>query len=200
MPDPEASTVKWKYVWIAIAVYVALLGGYAWFAWGLSDVSKGGLFGDAFGAFNAAFSGLGFIGLAFTIFLQHRQLKMQSEELRLQREELTLTRGELQRTAKAQEETEKALRSQLRVMALSSRLSALTLLIKEEELHLRHHHEMRDIESLTTETLGKHLQSAQERLNTGRHLQGDYCLRTNLLDLIEFRKDLKKIYDDLRGI
>jgi hypothetical protein len=193
-------TRQWKIVCGGIVAYVAVLFAYAWFAWCLASGTKGGLFGDAFGAFNAAFSGLGFFGLAFAIYLQHEQLKLQQIELRLQREELSLTREQLTRSAQAQEETEKALRTQLRVMALSSRLTASTLLIKEEVSHLREHHQMMQVESVTTWALEQKLNEVQTRLDANQAQQGDHCLRANLTDLISLRRDLKAIHDELRTI
>jgi hypothetical protein len=60
------------------------------------DGTRSGQFGDAFGAINALFSGLAFVGLVFAILLQRIELK-------LQREELTETRIELAGSRKAQE-------------------------------------------------------------------------------------------------
>jgi hypothetical protein len=77
-----------------------------------------GTFGDSFGAFNAYFTGLAFLGVIYTVLLQTRQVEMQAEELRLQREELKETRGELKRTADAQT-------NQLRLMAMVAELEAL---------------------------------------------------------------------------
>ena len=57
-----------------------------------------GEFGDMFGAVNTLFSGLAFLGVIITVW-------MQSEELRLQRKELESTRAELERSASAQEKT-----------------------------------------------------------------------------------------------
>lgn len=57
-----------------------------------------GTFGDMFGAINALFSGLAFVGIIYAIILQKR-------ELMLQRLELESTRVELKRSAEAQEKT-----------------------------------------------------------------------------------------------
>ncbi len=49
---------------------------------------KAGEVGDIFGFSNALFSGLAFLGLIVTIFMQNKELKMQREELELQRKEM----------------------------------------------------------------------------------------------------------------
>jgi hypothetical protein len=46
-----------------------------------------GTFGDMFGAVNALFSGLAFVGLIYTILLQREDLKLTQDELRGQKEE-----------------------------------------------------------------------------------------------------------------
>lgn len=67
------------------------------------DESRCGAFGDQFGAANALFSGLAFVGLIYTIMLQRKDLKMQRHELCLQRKELEMTRDEMKRQTEQQE-------------------------------------------------------------------------------------------------
>jgi hypothetical protein len=50
-----------------------------------------GAFGDIFGATNALFSGLAFLGLIYTIYLQREDLKQNMVELRLNRQETAAT-------------------------------------------------------------------------------------------------------------
>lgn len=52
--------------------------------------TKGGTFGDSFGALNALFSGFAFAGIIYTIFLQKQELKLQRKELRQTREEFII--------------------------------------------------------------------------------------------------------------
>lgn len=59
----------------------------------------------AYSALEALFSGLAFLGLLSTIWIQR-------QELRLQRHELVQTREEMRRQAEAQEKTERALHAQ----------------------------------------------------------------------------------------
>jgi hypothetical protein len=57
--------------------------------------NEAGVFGDAFGAVNALFSGLALAGVIVAIFLQRIELRYQREELGLTREELHGQREEL---------------------------------------------------------------------------------------------------------
>ena len=71
------------------------------------DENERGTFGDQFGAVNALFSGLAFVGLIYTIILQRHDLKLQRRDLRLQREELALTRKEMEeQTAEFEKQNE----------------------------------------------------------------------------------------------
>lgn len=53
-----------------------------------------GLFGDMFGASNALFTGLSFVGVIIAILLQRQELKLQRKELELTRKEMEQTRDE----------------------------------------------------------------------------------------------------------
>lgn len=66
---------------------------------------KSGTFGDTFGAVNAIFSGLAFVGLIYALLLQKNQLE-------LQRQDLILTRNELAETRKEFKEQNKTLKKQ----------------------------------------------------------------------------------------
>ena len=80
-------------------------------------------FGDMFGGINTLFSGLAFLGVIITIYLQ-------KTELEYQRAELSETKVELERTAKAQENTEKALRSQVESSLIAAKINALKYLME----------------------------------------------------------------------
>lgn len=76
------------------------LNGFVGMLLGLSDA---GTFGDQFGAVNSLFSGLAFVGLIYTIFLQRnsieqqrQSIELQREDLKNQQEELRLNRNELE--------------------------------------------------------------------------------------------------------
>lgn len=59
--------------------------------WGLTaDEGKRGTFGDMFGAANALFTGLSFVGLIVTILLQRKDLNIQREELQKQTESIKI--------------------------------------------------------------------------------------------------------------
>ncbi|CAD0220328.1 putative phage abortive infection protein [Chryseobacterium sp. JV274] len=53
-----------------------------------------GLFGDMFGASNALFTGLSFVGVIIAILLQRQELQLQRNELELTRKEMEQTRDE----------------------------------------------------------------------------------------------------------
>src|SRR5690349_19771514 len=54
-----------------------------------------GIFGDMFGAVNALFSGLAFVGFLYTILLQRADLKLQKHEHDLSRVEMAAQREQL---------------------------------------------------------------------------------------------------------
>lgn len=58
---------------------------------------EGGSIGDQFGAVNALFSGLAFVGLIVTLIMQRDELGLQREELGLQREETKITNATLKK-------------------------------------------------------------------------------------------------------
>lgn len=76
-----------KAIWIGLAVVGAWLLSwlllYCTFGYG-EDAAQ---FGDMFGATNALFSGLAFVGVIYAIVLQRKELKLQRSELRQTREE-----------------------------------------------------------------------------------------------------------------
>jgi len=110
-----------RYVWFS-AILVSLVF-ILWMLWGivvyftLPEWSQKGQAGDLFGGINALFAGLAFAGVIFTVFLQTR-------ELALQRQELEQTREELRRAAEAQESTQAGINEQVKLLALSTYLSA----------------------------------------------------------------------------
>jgi hypothetical protein len=69
----------------------------------IPDSEKRGQFGDQFGAINALFSGLAFLGLIVTIAFQTRDLRLQTEALQLQIKEFSEQKEETKRSAEAQE-------------------------------------------------------------------------------------------------
>lgn len=98
-----------------VGLYIGLTIAVLWLltpiltAHWLSSWSERGNFGDAFGSFNALFSGLAFAAVALTLYLQQEQVMLQRRELIAQRLELRYTRAELQRSAEAQERAQEAL-------------------------------------------------------------------------------------------
>ena len=108
------------------------------FIWGVSAIlilfyldnwSDRGTFGDLFGAVNALFSGLAFVGLIYTILLQRKDLQFQKNEI-------ALNRNELKKSAKAQEKSEEALHEQVNQMKITSKLNALNTIINYYNLQI----------------------------------------------------------------
>jgi len=118
--------MKISHLIIGILVVPTLLAIYYFLAQvGFYDLATRGQFGDTFGGANSLFSGLAFLGIIYTIFLQRK-------ELSLQREELELTRKELKRTAEAQEKSEKALSKQAESLKITAKLNGLSSLLDFE--------------------------------------------------------------------
>ncbi|MFC5455358.1 hypothetical protein [Prosthecobacter fluviatilis] len=112
---PTAEQLKRAAIWgIVIIVALWALSGFL-ITWGSSNP---GTFGDMFGAVNALFSGLAFLGVIFAIVLQYQELKEQRMEIELSRI--------------AQQESAKALTAQLRAAETRSRLDSLNLLIEAQ--------------------------------------------------------------------
>lgn len=88
--------------------------------------------GDMFGANNALFSGLALVGIIYTIYLQH-------EELKLQRNELKLTRLELKRSAEAQEKSQVSAQEQANALSYTAMLNTLNTLINSTIMQLEPH-------------------------------------------------------------
>ncbi len=99
-----------------IAIFLVYFFLVRYFLPGWAESSQ---FGDMFGGLNTFFSGLAFLGIIYTIFLQR-------EELHLQRKELELTRKELKRTAEAQEKSEEALSRQATSLKITAKLNGLS--------------------------------------------------------------------------
>jgi DNA-binding protein H-NS len=81
----EKATIRaWAFVAGGAVVIVLLLN------WALLfDSTDRGTFGDMFGAANALFSGLAFIGVIVAVMLQSRELALQRQELKETRDEIT---------------------------------------------------------------------------------------------------------------
>ena len=89
------------------------------------DMNERAVFGDMYGAFEALFSGLAFVGVLVAIF-------MQRDELSLQRQELALTRKELHMAGEAQEKSAQALEAQLERIFRAAKIQAGSSIIASE--------------------------------------------------------------------
>jgi hypothetical protein len=184
---------------IIVVVYAAFMPKL--FGGRLDDASR---FGEMFGAFNAFFGGLAFLGVVYTVWLQSEQLRTQSEELRLQREELERTRAELARAATAQERSEHALNAQLRASAISARLSAISLLIQEEVNHLTKYHASQLGEnspgSLTENQINQYISRFEAEEAAGRAGDSERCFLGNMRTLRDLKRDLQSLYNEVRTL
>jgi hypothetical protein len=102
---------------IFITVFVVIY--FLCVAYFYNGMTERGQFGDMFGGLNTIFSGLAFLGVIYTVVLQHR-------ELALQREELKLTRDELRRSAEAQEASNQALIKQAHILEKTANINGLS--------------------------------------------------------------------------
>jgi len=130
-----------------------------------------GVFGDQFGSINSLFTGLAFVALLFTIY-------QQSHDLKIQQSDLALSLEEMRKSADAQT-------AQVRINTLSSLLSSLPLLIREEENRVNHIASSSTIGSdfTATELEGKTLDELKYSLS---HFQAGLSAdRTRLSDLEE---------------
>ncbi len=84
--------------------------------------SDRGTIGDMFGAVNALFSGLAFVGLIYTIMLQREEISMNMKEIELNRKEL-------KKSTNAQLQSQEALKEQVRQTHLTARINAISTVI-----------------------------------------------------------------------
>ena len=78
---------------LILIVVIAVWAGSGWY---LYDLDDRGSFGDMFGAVNALFSGLAFVGVIYAILLQGEELSLQRKELELTRNELSGQKNEME--------------------------------------------------------------------------------------------------------
>ncbi len=77
-----------KNILISILFAVSLFVGYYFvLTWTIKSISERGQFGDMFGAINAFFTALAFLGLIYTILQQNDLIKKSSEQLELNKKE-----------------------------------------------------------------------------------------------------------------
>jgi DNA-binding transcriptional regulator of glucitol operon len=109
--------IEWLIVAGVLVVVLVLWGGWWYLSayWYGSDMATRGQFGDLFGGVNALFTGLAFVALIYTLYLQRKDLEMQ-------REDLAVSRDELRNSVDAQ-------RGQVEQLERASSLSAISTLI-----------------------------------------------------------------------
>lgn len=109
---------SWKKTIFVVSVVVIIVYGLSWI---LIDCfipkCERGAFGDKFGAINALFSALAFLGLIITLLLQRTELELQRDELKQTREELEnqCKEFELQNTTLKRQQFENVLYNMLQL-------------------------------------------------------------------------------------
>ncbi|HGS4675811.1 MULTISPECIES: hypothetical protein [Vibrio] len=76
---------EYLFLGLAVTLLVIILFSNYWFLLDKDPIGQSA-FGSMFGASSALFSGLAFLGLIYTIFLQMKELSLQRDELKLTRE------------------------------------------------------------------------------------------------------------------
>jgi hypothetical protein len=82
---PSPKTIALAIAGAAAAVAIIQIGAFLMITYMLKDWPERGQFGDLFGVTNSSFSGLAFAALIYTLFLQQKQIRLQSQELADQR-------------------------------------------------------------------------------------------------------------------
>jgi hypothetical protein len=201
-----------KVILLCVA-YTTIIGIYALVVPKVTTTfpSAAGSFGEMFGAFSAFFSGLAFLGVIYTVWLQTQQVRLQGEELHLQRQDLEGTKAELARTVAAQENVEHALTNvehaltgQLRATAVSARLAAISLLIKEEVNHLTLYHQRELGENNAAAYTKNQINSIVSQLESeeakGALDSGKRCFLGNMRSLRDLKSDLESLYEEIKKL
>lgn len=116
MQSPTKVRSLWNWFIIGALIILGLWAGSGYVIYRFLPDSQGhGTFGDMFGAINALFSGLAFLGVIIAIILQKRELELQRAEIRYAR--------------KAQEDSARALKSQMEAAHLHVRIDGLNHVI-----------------------------------------------------------------------
>jgi hypothetical protein len=116
---------------LKIAIVVGVITLLLWAGSGvlLYCLPDRGTFGDMFGAVNALFSGLAFVGVIYAILLQGRDLDAQQKAL-------LESQQEMQRSVQAQERAADAMRLQAEATGQAYRLQALMAALQAAESRL----------------------------------------------------------------
>lgn len=121
MENSIQSTKKFLLLLIFLVVFTWALSGVIIF-YATSSWADRGTIGDMFGAVNALFSGLAFVGLIYTIIMQRQEIKMN-------RQEIEMNRKELKKSASAQIKSQVALKEQVRQTHLTAKINAISTVI-----------------------------------------------------------------------
>jgi hypothetical protein len=147
----ETSTNAKRLMKLARRGGIAILAAWVAFGLALFWYKERGTFGDMFGALNALFSGLAFLGVILAIVLQYEELKEQRQEIRQSRI--------------AHEATAKSLEAQLRNAELRSRIESLNLLLVTQARILDRINQTRAVEDANRRNaIAKQVKYLEEKL------------------------------------
>lgn len=107
--------------WLLIGILPIVIG---------KQIEESAHIGDSFGAASSLFSGLAFLGLIISLFLQRN-------EISLQRQELSLTRGVLAEQAESQRRAMESQAQQCELLERAARVSLLSALIESADQRVR---------------------------------------------------------------
>ena len=180
-----------------------------------NDAQARGLFGDSFGALNAFISGCAFICLLFSLRQQEKSLADNQKDIERQ---IALMTKQTDLSSGATN----ALTKQLRLMQLSSQLTALPTLLEAELVHLEVHHKNElgnsPIRTMTETGVLQLLRQAESNKKILEEIEKDptvpipstsqlimhkpqlghfSCFVNNLRSLHEFKRDLFVLYKEL---
>lgn len=89
-------TIKEPSAWIIVLFFILVVLAWMGLGYHASLQKDPGQYGDMFGSANALFSGLAFVGLIYTIWLQRAELRLQRQELEATRYELAGQKAQME--------------------------------------------------------------------------------------------------------
>ncbi|MBC5853499.1 hypothetical protein [Vibrio metschnikovii] len=115
---------EYLFLGLAVTLLIIILFSNYWFLLDKDPIDQSA-FGSMFGVSSALFSGLAFLGLIYTIFLQMKELSLQRDELKLTREELHKSAEAHQNALNYQQQQAKSLERAAIINGYSVLLDAL---------------------------------------------------------------------------
>jgi hypothetical protein len=128
----------------------------------IKDPAERGQFGDTFGALNTLFSGLAFVAVIYTMYLQGLQLD-------LQRRDLLMNREELHKSVDANRMAAESLKEQIHTQLLAAQITACGMLLESYNEQIQEREELEE-ESRPLRTRDLHeLRTDRQKLQDKLH-------------------------------